>query len=128
MTNDAAKEASSLRSKLRKEVFNRMLFPLLGVLLIGIGLPFYLERVKPNRWSGFRIPKTFASPEIWYAANKVMGLDLIIAGTVFAVLSLIVLAVVPKYTSLPVNWLNTLVLIVLLIVVATHSFWAVSRM
>lgn len=53
-------------------------FVIVSVVFVIIGIPFYLQEVGPNRWSGFRVAKTFSSPEIWYAANKTMGLDLIL--------------------------------------------------
>jgi hypothetical protein len=27
------------------------------------GTPFFLEKVKPNGWAGFRVPKTLSDPE-----------------------------------------------------------------
>jgi uncharacterized membrane protein len=68
-------------------------FVILSVVFVIIGVPFYLEKVGANTWSGFRVPKTFSSPEIWYAANKTMGLDLIIAGIVLLAVSLFLIII-----------------------------------
>jgi hypothetical protein len=53
-------------------------------VFIAIGIPLALERVPPNHWYGFRTAKTFSNQTIWYAANRVAGIDLIIAGVVIA--------------------------------------------
>ncbi len=36
------------------------MFPLVGLLLIGLGWPMAARRVPPNRWYGLRVPATFA--------------------------------------------------------------------
>ena len=41
-----------------------------GSLLVILALPLLKERVRPNVFYGFRFPKSFRSPEIWYAVNK----------------------------------------------------------
>ena len=53
-------------------------------MFIAIGIPLAVERVPPYHWYGFRSAKTFSIQTIWYAANRVAGIDLIIAGVVVA--------------------------------------------
>jgi uncharacterized membrane protein len=55
-----------------------------GLSVHRIGIPLAVERVPPNHWYGFRTAKTFSIPTIWYAANRVAGIDLLIAGVVLA--------------------------------------------
>jgi uncharacterized membrane protein len=61
-----------------------LLYGLAGLVFIAIGIPLAVERVPPNHchWYGFRTAKTFSNQTIWYAANRVVGIDLIIAGVV----------------------------------------------
>lgn len=99
-----------------------------GVFFVIIGIPFYLGKVAPNRWSGFRVPKTFSSPETWYAANKTMGFDLIIAGAVMLVTALILAIVSQKHPGVPLERISYGVFLTALVVAAVHSFWALSRL
>jgi len=66
----------------------------LPLLLIGMSLPLVFGRIGPNPWYGVRTPKTLASQEIWYRANRIGGLYLI-AGTLIALAVWGVLAFVP---------------------------------
>lgn len=49
------------------------LFVLSGLALAGAGLPLALGRVSPNRWYGFRTPRTVGDPQVWYPANAYAG-------------------------------------------------------
>jgi len=105
-----------------------MRFILVGLVFILIGVPFYLEKVKPNRWSGFRTRKTLSSPEVWYAANKVMGFDLILAGGAMLILSLAVVAINRWYSPIPVYKINFIFFLIALAAVAAHCFWVLRRL
>jgi uncharacterized membrane protein len=105
-----------------------MLAPLVGLLLIVIGIPFYLEKVGPNSWSGVRLPKTYSDPRIWYAANKIFGQDMIIAGIALAVSSITIIALAGWYPTLPKTKVNTWLIIVSLGVGVLHTLWSLYRM
>jgi hypothetical protein len=70
-------------SNMRPEIV-ALLYGLMGLVFIAIGIPLALESVPPNHWYGFRTAKTLSNQAIWYAANRVTGIDLIIAGVVIA--------------------------------------------
>jgi uncharacterized membrane protein len=53
-----------------------------SLLLIALSIPMILKRVKPNGWYGFRTPKTFSDPDIWYKANTYAGWRLLWAGVI----------------------------------------------
>jgi hypothetical protein len=74
-----------------------LLFPLLGLFLIGLGWPLAARRVRPNRWYGLRVPATFADQTVWYEANAVTGWDMVRLGTLVAAIAL----VLPHVTDLP---------------------------
>ena len=67
-----------------------LLFTAAGLVLIGLGVPLLRGRVPPNFWYGCRTGKTLSDEKIWYAANRVTGRDLIIAGAAVVVSSLAV--------------------------------------
>lgn len=67
---------------------------LVGLLLAAVSAPIIRGRVKPNRWYGFRTPKTLRDERIWYAANAYSGRTLFIAGMITAVAAL---ALAPLY-------------------------------
>ncbi|MEW6731571.1 MAG: SdpI family protein [Acidobacteriota bacterium] len=103
------------------------LYFIMGLLYIGLGLPLYFKKIKPNRWYGFRTRKTLSDPEIWYAANKISGLDITIAGVVtsIAAIKLYFLGII--FPVLPIAGLNFLVFILATLAAVVHSFWALSR-
>lgn len=105
-----------------------MLFPFLGLLLTIVGIPFYLEKVAPNRWSGVRLSKTYADPVVWYAANKVLGQNFIIAGISIFVLTLAVLLLAHYVPSLQTTRINTGILLVALAAAVFYTYLTVNRM
>jgi|SRR5262245_18957536 len=98
-----------------------------GIIFIIIGIPFILETIPPNRWSGFRVGKTLSDERIWYAANRVMGYDLVIAGTVIF-LTALVTARYFRGNRRVGNRINLLILLGSLAAVFAHSYWALNRM
>ena len=67
----------------------RLLFPLVGILLVALGWPLALRRVRPNRWYGLRVPATFADQSVWYDANAIAGRDMMTLGAVVAGIALV---------------------------------------
>jgi uncharacterized membrane protein len=57
-----------------------LVFPAVGMLLIGLGWPLARRRIRPNRWYGLRLPATFADERVWYEANAVAGRDMMAVG------------------------------------------------
>ena len=53
---------------------------ILPAFLICLAIPMALGLVPPNRFYGFRTPKTMSSPAVWYPANRVSGWCIIAAG------------------------------------------------
>ena len=85
-------------------------------------------RVPPNRWYGFRTAKTFSNQTIWYAANRVVGTDLIVAGVVISLgmLAMFILqeTVLP---TLPIARWGFGLFIVTMTVAVLHGFLFLSR-
>jgi SdpI/YfhL protein family len=65
---------------MRTAVSPEILFPAVGVLFVILGWPLAARRVWPNRWYGLRVTATFADERVWYAANAVVGRDLMALG------------------------------------------------
>ena len=103
------------------------LWPLAGAIFILLSIPFILQLVPPNHWSGFRVEKTLSDERVWYAANRVMGYDLLIAGVVILATT-IATAIYLRGNRRLANRLNLAVFILSLAVAAAHSFWALTRM
>ena len=74
----------------------QLLFIVGGVLLILAALPLLYNRVKPNPWYGFRIPKTLSDERIWYPANSYAAKGMILTGIIT-----IAVAVVLRLTDVP---------------------------
>ncbi len=88
---------------------------LVSAALFTAGMPLWLGKVGPNRFYGFRTPRTIADDRVWYPVNKVSGRNLSLAGTVGAVGGGLALA------GLPFVGFGILMLAALLSVV--HSFY-----
>jgi uncharacterized membrane protein len=66
-----------------------LLFPLLGGGLALLGIPQWIAMVRPNRFYGVRTAATLGDEAVWYAVNRAAGRDLVFAGGVALLLSLI---------------------------------------
>ncbi len=60
-----------------------LLFDATGLLILGLSVPLAQRRVRPNRWYGFRTPKTLSDERIWYEANAYAGRMLAYADLAF---------------------------------------------
>jgi uncharacterized membrane protein len=60
-----------------------------GLALMTLSLPLIRGDVPRNGWYGFRVPKTLASDEVWYPANRFAGRDLYVCGKIAMVGSLV---------------------------------------
>ena len=66
-----------------------LIFFAIGVLIIGLCIPLIRRKIKPNRFYGFKTPKTLSDPDIWYPVNVysgkwglVMGSAMILVGSI----------------------------------------------
>jgi uncharacterized membrane protein len=67
---------------------SHLVFPAIGGLLIGLGVPMARRWVPPNRWYGLRLRVTFADERVWYEANAATGRDLVWLGAAALVVAL----------------------------------------
>jgi uncharacterized membrane protein len=102
-------------------------FVVTGLVFVILAIPMALRKVRPNRWYGFRTPKTLSSPEIWYAANAAMGRDLMIAGAGIVVFVLVSALVLPDRAPL-LRLVNTGVLVFALAVCLLRGFLHLRRL
>ena len=61
-----------------------IMFVCAALLIAGAALPMILRRDKPNRWYGFRTPKTLGDERVWYEANAYSGRLLFGLGVILA--------------------------------------------
>ena len=66
-----------------------VMYLLEGLMFMLVSRPMIQRRVSPNRFYGFRTPKTLSSPDIWYPANEFSGRRLFTAGAAIALCSLL---------------------------------------
>lgn len=57
-----------------------ILFTGVGILFIVLSIPLIFGKVKPNQWYGFRFAVTLKNPRIWYPANRLGGILLLLYG------------------------------------------------
>ena len=60
-----------------------------GMIEIILGMPLLLGKIKRNIFYGFRTPKTLSDDKIWEESNKKVGKDLIMAGVILTIASLL---------------------------------------
>lgn len=100
---------------------------IVGVVFIVISIPTILEKVPPNSWYGFRVAKTFSDERVWYAANRVMGIDLLLAGLAIVIGALLT-AKLARWNPRRANRICFAVFLVSSLAALAHGFWALSRM
>jgi uncharacterized membrane protein len=64
----------------------RSLMLLVPLIIILLSIPMILGKVPRNRLYGFRTAYTLSSDEVWYRANKISGIALLIAGVFWLVI------------------------------------------
>ena len=64
----------------------------IALLLIVLAVPMIMEKIKPNRWYGFRTSKTLGDEKKWYPANKYAGKAMVVAGIIIIILSALMMA------------------------------------
>jgi uncharacterized membrane protein len=105
-----------------------IIYGIVAVVLIALSIPLINGAVGRNHFYGFRTPKTLASDHIWYAANYVLGWDLLWAG----IASLISLAVLftlrHRLSALQLQVLALAIVVTATLVAIAHSFWELSKM
>lgn len=87
-----------------------------GIILVALSIPMAMQKIKPNGWYGFRTPKTLSNEQVWYEANRVAGINLMLAGwlTVIASVALFLFS----------GFLTEKQTIITLITVTMVSLWA----
>ena len=55
-----------------------------GLLFIALSVPLIQGRVPTNSFYGFRNAKSLSDPKIWYAINRLSGIDLLLAGALIS--------------------------------------------
>jgi uncharacterized membrane protein len=56
---------------------------LVPLVIMVLSIPMILGKVPRNRWYGFRTTYTLSSDEVWYRANKISGIAVLIAGVLW---------------------------------------------
>ena len=99
-----------------------------GLLFIALSLPLIQERVPPNSFYGFRTAKSLSNSKIWYAINRISGIDLLIAGALISLGSLAMLflgqALKPQQVALAL----LLLMVFTLSGAALHGYIVLRRM
>lgn len=103
-------------------------FAAIGILFIGLGLPLIFNRVPPNNWYGFRTKKTLSSTKYWYAANRIAGKDLSLAGLIQAISAIIILFFGQSLKPQDVVCILILVMVSTLIGALVNDFRELNKM
>jgi len=69
----------------------------LGVVIIAVSIPLYLNKIKMNRAYGFRIRKAFESEDNWYRINRYGAKALIYWSVVSIIMGIVCLFIHPQH-------------------------------
>lgn len=105
----------------------RWIFVAEGILFCILGMPMALGKVPPNSTYGFRTRKTLSRPEVWYAANRSMGIDLVVAGAVMAIAAVLIAIVFRDRPMRDIALINLAVMIVVLLIVMIKGFFELRQ-
>ena len=64
-------------------LFLMVLFVCEGLGMMALSVPLILGRIKPNRFTGVRIPETLSDEKTWYRVNARFGKWFLAAGAAF---------------------------------------------
>ena len=110
---------------MKRVQFWRWLF--VGIVFIVISIPGIVEKVPPNQWYGFRVAKTLSDERIWYAANRVMGIDLLLAGLAI-ILGAFAITKLVRFNPRRANQICFAIFLTCSLAALAHGYWALSRM
>ena len=105
-----------------------LLFAGVGLLFIALSVPLIQERVPPNSSYGFRTAKSLSDPKIWYAINRVSGVDLLIAGALITLGSVAMLILGQHLQPAQVVLPLFLLMVFTLSGAALHGYFVLRRM
>jgi len=105
-----------------------LIFALVGILFVGFSIPLMRNQIPPNRYYGFRTPKTLSNPEIWYEVNRISGKDMFLAGALIIISSLMMFVFAQQQRSEQVAITLLLIMVFSFAGVALHGFMVLKRM
>jgi hypothetical protein len=105
-----------------------VVYAALGLGFAGMGVPLALGRIRPGSSYGFRTAKTLSSPAIWYAANRVQGIDLCVAGLLVAAAAVLLFVGARAVPPALLAAADTAILSLSLIAVAAHGAAVLRRL
>ncbi|NOX97477.1 MAG: SdpI family protein [Nitrospirae bacterium] len=103
-------------------------FLFIGLLMVGLSLPLTLGKIPPNKWYGFRVGKTLSSKRVWYKANKYAAKNLLIAGIIISIGSLVLLPFVGIISFLAIAGIGNVLILTLLIIVLLRAFLYIDKL
>ena len=71
----------------------------IGILVMGIAIPFLLGRVPMNRWFGTRLRASYASEANWYAINRYGAIQMMWYGGALILVGMAILRFPPRVGS-----------------------------
>jgi len=101
---------------------------LTGLFFVVLSVPLITRRVPPNGWYGFRTRKTLSAPGIWYEANHLGGIDLLIAGGLIVLTSAVTAALASRLSEEVIGAVNFAAFVLTLSWATVHSLLAIRRM
>jgi len=102
-------------------------YAFMGILLILASVPMIIGTVPPNRWYGFRTPRTQSDPKVWYPANRIAGQYLAFAGLLIVLATLGVMLLQKQITPATGATVLLIVTIGLIAAATVLSFVALRR-
>jgi uncharacterized membrane protein len=112
---------------MQESIFAVVIFIFLGVVFILLGLPLKHGKVPPNWFYGFRTRKTLSSEEIWYAVNRVTGIDMIRTGVTLSAAGVVMLVLRDRIAPEAAIVILLIIAVGMTVWMAIHGFSVLRR-
>jgi uncharacterized membrane protein len=104
-----------------------LLYGGMGLLVALLSWPMMYDKIPPNRFYGFRTPRTLSDPNVWYPANRVAGRNLVVAGVIVCMTALVLYAIRNTITPRTASMALLTISVAALFGAVLHSFIALRK-
>ena len=99
-----------------------------ALLFVGLSIPFILGKIPPNAVAGFRTAKTMSNPGVWYEANRIMGWDLLWAGSAMLADLVTTWFFRGSIPFLTITFIHVGVTLTAITAMVVHGLWRLSKL
>jgi hypothetical protein len=100
---------------------------ILGIVFVVVGMPLARGRIRRNALYGYRIRTTMRDDRIWYPVNALMGLWMIWAGSLAAIIGVLLLLLRNRDDAARLVLVLGVSALILCLVMGIYRGWRLAR-